>query len=69
MTIKFHKGHAELAAFDAADAVWQTELDAAFGNGAGDARYQHHGRGNEGTALRAAYEAREAARIAWEGAR
>lgn len=69
MTIKFPKGHAELAAFDAADAAWQAELEAAFGKAAGDARYQPHGRGAEGTALRATYEAREAARIAWEAAR
>lgn len=68
MTIKFPKGHAELAAFDAADAAWQEQIEAAFPD-AHEARYLPRGKGKEGTPLRAAYEARDAARIAWEGAR
>lgn len=68
MTIKFHKGHAELAAFDAADAAWQVQLEEVFSD-AHEARYLPRGKGKEGTPLRAAYEAREAARITWEGAR
>lgn len=69
MTIRLPKGHAELAAFNAADAAWQEQLEAKFGPEAGDARYTGKAKGMEGTPLRAAYEAREAARIAWEGAR
>lgn len=57
------------AAFQAADDAWQAELDATFGKAAGDARHEPRGKGDEGTTLRAAYDAREAARIAWEGAR
>lgn len=69
MTIKLPKGHAQLAAFDAADAVWQAEIEAKFGDAAGDARYTGKAKGMVGTTLRRAYEAREAARIAWEAAR
>ena len=68
MTIRLPTGHAELAAFNAADAKWQVELEDAFPD-AHEARYLPRGKGKEGTPLRAAYEAREAARIAWEGAR
>lgn len=69
MTIKLPKSHAELTAFDAADKAWQEQLEAAFGSKAGVKRYTVAGRGDKGTPLRSAYEAREAARIAWDGAR
>lgn len=53
-------------ALQEADDVWQAELENEFGDDACDARYDERGHGIEGTALRRAYEAREAARIAWE---
>jgi hypothetical protein len=56
-----------LEAFTAADAKWHQELVAAWGESyAAEARYKPSGRGQEGTPLRAAWEAREAARIKWE---
>ena len=57
------------AALQSADDAWQDQLVTAFGSQAGDARYDERGRGEEGTPLRAAYEAREAARIKWEAVR
>lgn len=44
--------------FADADAAWDAQLVAAFGSRSGDARYDERGRGQEGTPLRAAYEAR-----------
>lgn len=57
------------AAFEAADHAWDAALVAAWGKDAGEARYRTFGRGQEGTALRAAWEAREASRMAWEAVR
>lgn len=54
-------------AFNAADDAWQAELEDAFPD-AHEARYLPRGHGKPGTPLRAAYEARQAARIAWESA-
>lgn len=59
---------AALAAFEAADEAWQIELENAFPD-AHEARYLPRGKGKEGTPLRAAYDAREAARLAWEATR
>lgn len=56
---------AELTPFQAADDVWSIELQLTFGKEAGQARYEARGRGEEGSALRAAHDAREAARNAW----
>lgn len=59
---------AAAAAFQAAEDAWQAELEEAFPD-AHEARYLPRGKGKDGTPLRAAYEAREAARVAWEAAR
>lgn len=56
-------------AFSKADDAWQMELVATFGKEAGDARFEPRGEGQPGTKLRAAYEARDAARKAWEVSR
>lgn len=61
--------HTAATAFNDADLNWHHALVDAFGNDAGQARYEPRGKGEEGTALRAAYEAREAARTAWEAAK
>lgn len=56
-------------AFVQADDEWQRQLVAAWGESyAAEARYKPSGRGQEGTPLRRAYDAREAARLAWEAA-
>ena len=47
------------------DQAWQAELVKVFGKRAGDMRYVKAGRGELGSALRAAYEARTAAQEAW----
>jgi hypothetical protein len=47
------------------DQAWSAELQRLFGKRAGDVRYTKQGKGAPGTALRAIYEAREAADIAW----
>jgi len=61
---------AAAAAFQKADDDWQREIVVELGESrAAEARYRPSGRGQEGTALRRAYEAREAAREAWEAAR
>jgi hypothetical protein len=57
------------AAFNAADLIWHDALIDAFGKGGAQARYERRGRGEEGSPLREAYDAREAARQAWEAAR
>jgi hypothetical protein len=49
----------------ATDNAWSAELCKAFGKRAGDVRYTVEGQGRPGSALRAAYEARKAAQIAW----
>lgn len=54
-------------ALQLADDEWQRQLEAAFPD-AHEARYLPRGKGKKGTPLRRAYEAREAARIAWERA-
>ncbi len=51
-------------AFAAAEDAWQTMLDLHFGNDARHARYDHRGRGDEGSTLRAVYEARRDAFLA-----
>lgn len=60
---------AAATAFNDAELVWHNLLVDTFGKAAGDARYDGRGRGEEGSALRQAYEARDAARQAWEAAR
>jgi hypothetical protein len=45
--------------------AWSAELTKTFGKRAGDARYRPEGRGEEGTTLRAAYEANTKASMAW----
>lgn len=47
------------------DNAWQAELEKVFGKQAGDKRYVRAGKGEPGTALRAAYEARQMAQEAW----
>ena len=47
------------------DNEWSAELCKVFGKHAGDARYTRQGEGVPGSALRAAYEARQAAQEAW----
>ncbi len=49
----------------ATDDAWQAELVRCFGKQAGDVRYAKAGKGEPGTPLRAAYEARKAAQEAW----
>lgn len=56
---------AELKPFQVADDTWSASLRAVFGKDAGQARYEPRGRGQPGSALRRAYQAREAARVAW----
>lgn len=58
------------AEFHAADAAWGEELIKVFGKKSGpQMRYVTAGRGMHGSKLRQAYDAREAARIAFEAAR
>jgi len=59
-------GSKEHLAFQVADDAWSLELQKAFGKRAGDVRYTPRGKGEPGTALRTAYDAREAARIAYD---
>lgn len=54
--------------FNAADAAWSAEIKRVFGEKNQDARYYPRGKGESGSELRRLYEARDAARIAWEGA-
>ncbi len=58
-----------LEQFRDADDVWEAALVAAFGGDAGQARYEARGRGEPGTALHAAYKARDAALRAWVAGR
>lgn len=58
--------HAAIEDFGAADAAWSVELSRTFGSRAGDARYTPEGRGEPGSALADAYEARTAALKAFE---
>lgn len=53
-------------AFLHADDAWGDELRRLFGNGAGDVRYNVHGKGAEGSKLRTLHDAREAARVAYD---
>lgn len=48
-----------------ADEAWQQQLVKVFGKGAGDARYVSAGKGEPGSALRAAHDARQQATEAW----
>lgn len=50
----------------AADDHWSKLLKKQFGKAAGDVRYTKEGRGEEGSELRAAYEARTKASCRWE---
>jgi hypothetical protein len=54
-----------LAPFQVADDAWSAELRRIFGKNAGQARYEPRGKGAEGSNLRQAHDAREAARRAW----
>lgn len=56
----------EHLAFNAADAAWSAEIKRVFGAKNQDARYYPRGKGEPGSELRRLYEARDAARIAWE---
>lgn len=62
-------GSIEHQAFCAADDAWSLELRKAFGKQAGDVRYTARGKGDPGSVLRAAYDAREAARVAYDRSR
>ena len=55
--------------FNRADLIWHDALVDVFGKAAGDARYTDAGKGDAGTALRAAYDNRTAARVEWEATR
>jgi hypothetical protein len=58
--------HDAYAAFVLADDIWQIALECRFGVAASDVRYIPAGKGEPGSDLRKAYEARESARIEWE---
>jgi hypothetical protein len=58
-----HKAYAE------AEKLWEEALEARFGKNAGDARYDHRGKGEEGSALRRLYDAYMAANRAWHALR
>jgi hypothetical protein len=49
-----------------ADTEWSKELLRQFGRGAGDARYEKRGKGDQGSTLRKLHDAREDARHEWE---
>lgn len=49
----------------ATDKMWQIALEAQFGKKAGDARYTAAGKGEAGSGLRSAYDARTSAQTAW----
>jgi hypothetical protein len=66
MTTDFKFNSPEHIAAQATDDAWSMELQRLFGKRAGDVRYTPQGKGGPGTALRAAYEAREAARKAYD---
>jgi hypothetical protein len=51
------------------DDAWGAELRKLFGKRAGDVRYTSQGKGEPDSTLRQLYEAREAARIAYDRAR
>jgi len=55
----------ELKPYQDADDAWSAELKRVFGKDAGQARYEPRGQGEDGSALRMAYEARTAARVVW----
>ena len=55
--------------FREADGEWTRELVKAFGRDAANAQYEKRGRGEFGSALRAAYEARQNAQRVWEVSR
>lgn len=55
-----------LDTFQKADDAWSAELQRCFGRAAGDKRYIAEGKGAPGSTLRAAHDAREHARRAWE---
>ena len=55
----------ELAFYQAADDLWSRALTVEFGKDAGTARYQPRGKGEPGTELRRAHDARERARVVW----
>jgi hypothetical protein len=57
------------ADFQYADDIWQIALEFEFGVSASDKRYTMEGRGEPGSPLRKAWEAREAARSAWDADR
>lgn len=56
-----------MTALHEADDDWQAELVALFGGHAAHFRYANAGRGDEGTALRAAYDRRAALMNEWIG--
>ncbi len=55
--------------FDAADDAWWQEVKATFGKSAADVRYTRYAHGEEGTTLRALWDARCAASDAWTTAK
>lgn len=55
----------QLKAFQDADDAWDGELRRVFGKQSALARYTNLGKGEEGTAVRKLFEARDAARTAW----
>ncbi|MFA5897873.1 MAG: hypothetical protein WC829_02045 [Hyphomicrobium sp.] len=61
--IEMHKAD---AAFRLADDAWQAALVDVFGRDACNARYAPAGHGAEGSALRAAYDARTQALDIWD---
>ena len=64
MATDFKFGSPEHLEAQRTDDVWSAELQRLFGKRAGDVRYTPHGKGEPGSALRVAYDAREAARKA-----
>jgi hypothetical protein len=63
-----HMTPAIVRAFQESDDFWQSALELEFGNDAGQARYEQRGKGQPGTTLRAAADARHSAYQAWVAA-
>lgn len=61
--------HAAYVTLREADEVWWLELCLAFPKDPASARYHSRGRGEPGSNLRLAWEARDKAREAWEASR
>ena len=68
MATNFKFGSPEHVAAQVTDDAWSAELRRLFGKRAGDVRYTPQGNGDAGSDLRRLYDAREAARKAYDDA-